>query len=276
MRNVLTVASKELRDDLRSRWTVGLSLVFIILALSIISFGGVTEGKVGFTSFGAILASLTTLAAFVIPLMGLLIAYDTVVGEREAGTLLLLLSYPLAPSELLTGKLLGHSGTLAVAIVAGFGLACGIGQVFTPLAQSLAVWADIGSFMVSASLLGTSFVGVACLISVLCWEKARAAGLALMAWFLLVILFDLVLLAVLVASGGDAVERAVFPYLLLLNPVDVFRLVNLVDLQGAGNAMFLSMTAGEAYPPAVLWAAAVAWAALPFSLALAAFRKQEI
>ncbi len=276
MGNILTVAGKELRDDLRSRWTIGLSLVFILLALSIIYFGGVAAGKVGFTSFGAILASLTTLAAFVIPLMGLLIAYDTVVGEREAGTLLLLLSYPLAPSELLTGKLLGHSATLAVAIVAGFGLACGISQAFTPAARSFTVWADLGGFMLSASLLGASFTGIGCLISVLNWEKARAAGLALVTWFLLVILFDLVLLFVLVASGGDAIERAVFPYLLLLNPVDVFRLINLVGLQGAGNTFFLSMTAGQTYPLGVLWGAATAWTLLPFSLALIAFRKQEI
>lgn len=276
MDNILTVAGKELRDDLRSRWTVGLSLVFILLALIIIYFGGVAAGKVGFTSFGAILASLTTLAAFVIPLMGLLIAYDTVVGEREAGTLLLLLSYPLAPSELLTGKLLGHSATLAVAIVAGFGLACDSSQIFIPAARSATMWADLGGFMLSASLLGTSFVGIGCLISVLNQEKARAAGLALVAWFLLVILFDLVLLSVLVASGGDAIERAVFPYLLLLNPVDVFRLVNLVGLQGAGNAFFLSMTAGQTYPPLVLWGAAAGWALLPFSFALIAFREQEI
>lgn len=276
MRNILTVANKELHDDLRSRWTIGLSLVFVVLALSIIYFGGVAAGKVGYTSFGAILASLTTLAAFVIPLMGLLIAYDTAVGEREAGTLLLLLSYPLAPAELLTGKLLGHSATLAVAIVAGFGLACGFGQFFTPAARSVAIWSDIGGFMASASLLGASFVGIGCLISVMSHEKARAAGLALVAWFLLVILFDLVLLAVLVTSGGNAIERVLFPYLLLLNPIDVFRLVNLVGLHGAGNTLFLSMTAGEAYPSAVLWAVAAVWAALPFSLALIAFRKQEL
>jgi len=276
MDNVLIVAGKEVRDDLRSRWTVGLSVVFIALALSIIYFGGAAAGQAGFTSFGAILASLTTLAAFVIPLMGLLIAYDTVVGEREAGTLLLLLSYPLAPSELLSGKLLGHSVTLAVAIVAGFGLACGISQIFTPTARSIAVWVDLGGFMLSAALLGASFAGIGCLISVLTREKARAAGLALVAWFLLVILFDLVLLFILVASGGDAIERAVFPYLLLLNPVDVFRLVNLVGLKGAGNTFFLSMTAGQAYPRLVLWAAAAGWVLLPFSLALVAFRKQEI
>lgn len=276
MRNILIVAAKELRDDLRSRWTIGLGLVFVVLALSIIYFGGVAAGKVGFTSFGAILASLTTLAAFVIPLMGLLIAYDTAVGEREAGTLLLLLSYPLTPMELLTGKVLGHSATLATAIIAGFGIACGIGQLFTPAARSLVVWGDIGGFMVSASLLSISFVALGSLISVLSREKARAAGLALVVWFLLVILFDLVLLAILVASGGNAIERVLFPYLLLLDPVDVFRLVNLVGLHGAGNTLFLSMTAGEAYSTGVLWGAAAVWAVLPFFLALLAFRKQEI
>jgi len=131
--------------------------------------------------------------------------------------------------------------------------------------------------MASASLLGASFAGTACLISVLTRDKARAAGMALLTWFLLVVLFDLLLLAVLVVSGGNAVERAVYPYLLLLNPIDVFRLANLVSLGGAaGNDVFLAMTAAHAYHPALLYAALVAWAGAPFGLALLRFRKQEV
>ena len=95
MRNVLAVARKEFRDDFRSRWTLAVTVIFAALALGIAYFGAVASGRVGFTSFTATVASLTTLAAFVIPLIGLLIAHDTLVGEQEGGTLLLLLSSPL-------------------------------------------------------------------------------------------------------------------------------------------------------------------------------------
>lgn len=277
MKTILTVAWKEFRDDFRNRWTVAIAVLFALLALAIAWFGGAAAGRVGFTSFDATLASLTTLGAFVIPLIGLLIAYDTIVGERDDGTLLLMLSYPLARGQLVTGKFLGHCAALAVATLAGFALAVAIMQMMQPAAQTLQAWLYIGRFILSASLLGASFVGLACLISVQTTSKSRAAGLALIGWLASVVLFDLVLLALLVVSGGNSLERAVYPYLLLLNPVDVFRLVNLASLGGdAGNELLTGMTEGHAYAPALLYPVLLAWAVVPFTWAAVAFRNKEV
>lgn len=277
MRSILAIARKEFRDGFRSRWTLAITALFAVLALGIAYFGAAAAGRLGFVSFSATLASLTTLAAFVIPLIGLLIAYDTVVGERESGTLALLLSYPLSRAELIAGKFIGHSGVLAVATAVGFGAAVVLIQLMTPAARTWSAWWHLGVFVGSASLLGASFAGMACLISALAREKARAAGLALLAWFVLVMLFDLALLALLVVSGGNAMERALYPYLLLANPIDAFRLANLVALgDGAGNDVFMSMTAAHTYHPALLVAAMLAWGFGPFLLALLAFRRQEL
>ncbi len=277
MNAIVAVAYKEFRDGFRSRWTLAITCLFAILALGIAYFGAVTAGRVGFTSFDATIASLTTLTAFVIPLIGLLIAFDTIVGERDSGTLLLILSYPLSRVELAAGKFFGHSAVLTVATIVGCGVAVIVIQVMTASARTAASWADIARFVVSASMLGASFVGMACVISVWARDKSRAAGLALLTWFSAVLLFDLLLLAVLVLSGGNATERAIYPYLLLFNPVDVFRLVNLVALGGgSGNNVFLAMTAAYAYRPALLYAILFAWAIGPFALALAVFRKQEV
>jgi Cu-processing system permease protein len=277
MRNIFAVARKEFRDDFRSRWTLAVTAVFAALALGIAYFGTVASGSVGFTSFPATLASLTTLAAFVIPLIGLLIAHDTMVGEHERGTLLLLLSYPLSRAELFAGKLLGHGGALAAGTLLGFGSAFALLQALAPQARTTASWEAIGLFLSSACLLGLGFVGLACLISVLAHEKARAAGLALLTWFVSVVLFDLVLLGVLVMSGGNSIERSVFPYLLLLDPIDVFRLINLLGIEGGGgNAFFLAMTAEHAYPVSLLFGTLLAWTLVPFTLAVWVFRRSEI
>ena len=277
MRNLLTVAGKEFRDGVRNRWMLATGGIFALLALGIAYFGAVTAGHVGFTSLDATIASLTTLAAFVIPLISLLIGYDSVVGERDNGTLPLLLSYPVSRFELIAGKFAGHSAVLTVAIILGFGGAVTAIEFLTPGARSLAAWSDIAVFILSASLLGATFVGMACLMSVLTRDKARAAALALLCWLVLVVLFDLVLLAVLVVSGGNGAEQAVYPYLLLLNPIDVFRLINLVGLGGGGgNAVFMAMTAAHAYDPAVLYGALLAWTVLPFGAAVMALQRQEI
>jgi Cu-processing system permease protein len=277
MNTILAVAQKEFRDDFRNRWTLAVAVLFAVLALGIAWFGGAAAGKVGFTSFESTLASLTTLGAFVIPLIGLLIAYDTVVGERDNGTLLLMLSYPLARGQLVAGKFLGHCGALAAATLGGFGLAVAIMQLMQPPAHTLQAWLQIGSFILSASLLGASFVGLACLISVQTTDKSRAAGLALVTWLATVVLFDLVLLAVLVISGGNPVEQAVYPYLLLLNPIDVFRLINLTGLgEGAGNELLMGMTASYVYSPVVLYLVLLTWVVAPFGWAMHLFRRKEI
>ena len=277
MANIRAVAGRELRDDFRNHWALAITGVFATLALAIAYFGAATVGRVGFTSFAATIASLVTLAAFVIPLIALLVAYGAIVGERDGGTLPLLLSYPLSRLELIAGKFLGHSVLLALAILLGFGLALGVIAATVPEVRTLAALDAIATFMLSAALLGASFVALACLISAAAKEKAQAAGLALLAWLALVILFDLVLLAVLVLSGGNATEQALYPWLLLLNPIDIFRLINLTDLSGhGGNAFFLAMSGAHVYSPTVLYGALLAWTVLPLAAASALFAKTEI
>lgn len=276
MTNILIVAQRELRDDLRNHWAIAITAVFATLSLAIAYFGAVTAGHVGFTSFSATIASLTTLGAFIIPLIALLVAYDAIVGERDGGTLPLLLSYPILRLELAAGKFLGHSAVLSLAILLGFGLAMGVIEAAMPQTRTLAVFGEVVTFMASAALLGASFVAIACLISVLAREKAQAAGLALLAWLVLVILFDLVLLAVLVLSGGNPTEQAIYPWLLLLNPIDVFRLINLTGLGGhGGGAFFLAMSGGDACSTPVLYGALLAWAVAPLAVAAFIFSKQE-
>ena len=55
------------------------------------------------------------------PLIALLISHDAIVGEMERGTMLLLLSYPVARWQVLLGKFLGHLAILAFATCLGYG-----------------------------------------------------------------------------------------------------------------------------------------------------------
>ena len=277
MSSALRVAAKEFRDDFRNRWIVAVAALFALLSLGIAYFGGAVAGKVGFTSFPATLASLTTLGAFLVPLIGLLIAYDMVAGEIEGGTLLLMLSYPLSRMQWLAGKLAGHCGATTAAMLIGFGLAVGVMQALEPQARTVTAWLDLGNFVVSAALLGACFIAFGCLISVSTDNKSRAAGLALLVWIASVVLFDLCLLALLVITGGNPLEQHLFPYLLLLNPIDVFRLINLSHLHGgAGNDLFLGMAAAHAYRLPELYAALLAWVATPAAAALALFKRMEV
>ena len=123
MNAIWHIARKELADGLRNRWLLAISLLFALLAVGIAWFGAAAAGQVGFTSIPATIASLASLATFLMPLIALLLAYDAIVGEDEGGTLLLLLTYPLGRGQILLGKFIGHGMILALATLIGFGCA---------------------------------------------------------------------------------------------------------------------------------------------------------
>ena len=276
MNAVITVASKEFRDGLRNRWVLAITLVFAVLAVGLAYFGAAASGTVGFAGLGTTIVSLASLAVFLIPLIALFLAYDSIVGEDEQGTLLLLLSYPLSRWQLLSGKLLGHGAILAVSTAVGFGTAGVMMSLFAETVDAMALWQALGVFIASATLLGLSFVAIAYVISSLVSEKSKAAGLALIAWFVFVLIFDMALLSVLVAGKG-AIGGGILPYLLLLNPADVFRLLNLTGFEAAREtAGLLSIADAALLSPALLFTVLLAWILAPFVLAGWIFKRRAI
>lgn len=269
-RQVLALAGKEFSDRLRHRWVLVVAVVFTLFSLAITWFGGAAQGQIGPRSIEATVASLVSLVIYLIPLIALLLGFDAVVGERERGTLDLLLALPITRLELLLGKYLGLAAALALSTLAGFALAGGL------LWQRLgpAALYHYGGFVLSALLLGLAFLSLAMLLSVLARDRAQATGLAIGLWFALVLAFDLVLLGVLVATGGDlggAWGEQALPWLLLANPADIFRILNVFTLDDVqrlyGLASVMPPALGNAW---VMGGAMLGWIVAP--LALAAWR----
>ena len=119
---IATVAGKEFWDRIRSLWVLAIAVLFTVFALAIAYFGGAQQGAIGFRSIEFTIASLVSLVIYLIPLIALLLGFDAIVGERERGSLDLLLSMPITRLELLLGKFLGLAAALAFSTVAGFGL----------------------------------------------------------------------------------------------------------------------------------------------------------
>ena len=114
-RQILTLAAKELRDRLRNRWVLAVALVFAVFSLVIAYAGGAQQGAVGLRSLEFTIASLVSLVIYLVPLIALLLGFDAIVGERERGSLDLLLALPITRAELLLGKYLGLAAALALA-----------------------------------------------------------------------------------------------------------------------------------------------------------------
>jgi Cu-processing system permease protein len=260
---IFTIAAKEFRDRMRNRWVLAVALVFTVFSLVIAYFGGAQQGAVGFRSIEFTIASLVSLVIYLIPLIALLLGFDAIVGERERGSLDLLLSLPITRLELLLGKYLGLAAALALSTLAGFGMVA----VLLSRQMSWASMYHYFGFMLSSVLLGLAFLSLAVLLSVLARDRTRASGLAIATWFFFVLVFDLLLLGVLVGSGGRFGGEA-FAWLLLLNPADVFRILNVFSLEDVRTLYGLATVVPPAMgSPLKMGGAMLVWIAVPLALA---------
>ena len=260
---IRTLAGKEFKDRLRNKWVLAVALVFTVFSLVITYFGAAAQGQVGPRSIEFTIASLVSLVIYLIPLIALLLGFDAVVGERERGSLDLLLSLPITRMELLLGKYLGLAAALTLSTLAGFAL---VAVLLYRQFSGVALF-HYGGFMLSSVLLGLAFLSMAVCMSVLARERTRASGLAIALWFFFVLVFDLLLLGALVATGGQY-GGDLFAYLLLLNPADVFRILNVFSLEDVRTLYGLTSVVPPALArPWLMGLVMVAWIAGPLALA---------
>lgn len=247
---------------------IAVAIVFTAFALVIAYFGAAQQGAVGFRSIDVTIASLVSLVIYLVPLIALVLGYDAIVGERERGSLDLLLSMPITRLELLLGKYFGLAGALGVSTVVGFGIA---GAILSYRIGIDALFHYTG-FIVSAVLLGMAFLAMAVLVSVMVRDRVAASGMAIALWFFFVLVYDLLLLGLLVATEGRTTLNF-FPMLLMLSPADVFRILNIFGFEDVRRLYGLATVFPETLAnPWLLGSVMMLWIIVPLSVAAWKFK----
>jgi len=273
MGKILTFAVKEFRDGLRNKWVGGATLLLAALGFALTLLGSSPSGLLDVKPLAVTVVSISSLTIFLTPLIALLLGYDAIVGEAERGCLLLMLTYPISRLELILGKFLGHAAILTFATLVGYG-AAGAAAAWSGGGDAES-WSAFSGLLASSVLLGLSFLALAYLVSVMAAERSTAAGVAIGVWLLFVIVYDLVLMGLLVASKGRTAGD-VFPYLLLFNPADAYRLFNLSAFENLRRISGMAGLAASAhFTPIVLISALLAWIGAPLSLAIVIFARRE-
>jgi Cu-processing system permease protein len=267
---MIPLLHKELRDALRNRWLTGYAVVLGLLGLAAGWMGLDSAGGLALQVFGRTTAALTNLCLLLAPLVAVTLGAAAVAGERDRGTLELLLAQPITRGELLAAKYTGLLLALAAATALGFlptGVAVAVGAGPAALARYLL-------FPLLALLLIAAMLALGLLISVRSPSGVAAQGRAIFTWFVFVLLYDLLLMGALVTGGLPA---GVLAALLVANPVDAGRVLVVLALEpdlyllGPAGALLVERLS-PAGAAAALVAALLAWAAAPLAAALAAFR----
>ena len=276
MSPIWIITGKEVRDSLRNRWVLAATLLLAALALSLGFLGSSPTGSVKVDPLTVTVVSLSSLSIFLIPLIAMLLAYDAVIGEIERGTMALLLSYPVSRWQVLVGKFIGHLIILTLATTAGYGLA-GMALQLAHGGLDFAAWKPFARLFVASVLLGAAFLAMGYLISAKVKERGTAAGIAIGVWLFFVVIFDMALLGILVADSKQAITAPMLETILLFNPADVYRLLNLTGYENTAMYAGMAGLSGQlTLGMPVLVAAQLLWIALPFALAAWIFRKRQI
>lgn len=164
------VARKDFADAVRSKmfWALsGLMILFAGIGLYI------PEATRSNATVSDGVANLSGVMGLFIPIVAIVVGYMSIVGERETGSVRMLLSLPLKRWEVLVGKLVGRAGVMVIAALIGF-------IIGVPVA--LAVYGDMpgteyAEFVTAVVLLGATFVTIAVGISGSVDSRGKALAL---------------------------------------------------------------------------------------------------
>lgn len=251
--DVAVIAATEYRLSIKNRWAIVLTVIFAAFSLGLVTFSGSNVGPAGFER---IVASLTVLAVYLVPLAALAFGYDAIVGAEDDGWLHALFALPIARWRIGIGTYIGRAIALVSAIAIGFGVAGAI------LLRDfgLASWDGFAVFLLASMGLALAFLAIALVLSAIAGEKTHALGGSLLVWVWFVLVHDLLALGIIAAF--DLPDLAL-EAMVVSNPAGVFRVLVLSALGSSGDAGFASVLAATDLTSVVLVGSLLAWIFVP-------------
>ncbi|MFC7209035.1 ABC transporter permease [Natronoarchaeum sp. GCM10025321] len=266
LRHMFTIAATEYRLAVRGRWALALTGLFTVFGAMLLTFSGSAVGPEG---VDRIIASLTSLVVYLVPLAALTFGYDAIVGREEEGWLAVVFSLPVRRGEVVVGNYLGRLLVLAGSMVLGFGFS----GFLLVREYGTARWSAFLTFLVATVAVGAVFLALAVLLSTIAREKTHALGAALLVWVWFVLVHDLIALGVLAAF---TLPDVVLSALVVANPVSVFRVLVLSELGTAAGGGFTAALAGAGLSQALLIGALLVWCILPVASASWLVRRRRL
>lgn len=273
---MLLCAHQELVLAARSRWTQIFTVVFAILSLSVAWSGYILSGGGGVQDFARTSVSLIQLVILLVPLAALVIGVLSFSPERGAAEILF--SQPVSRTRVLAGQMLGIFAALTAAELVGFGVA-GIVIFSSAGGEGIAGYLLL---ILASALLTAIFVAAAAATAAgtVGRGRTRALAVALVVWFVTVVLFDVAALGVASLLPSGRASRLLMVSV-IANPVDAIRTGALLATSGTtafggASLAFLRFTGGATAAAIALSASVLFWIALAAWLASFRLRRLDL
>lgn len=259
------VARKDYRDAVQARWLWTLTGIMVLIISLVYYLARPAPGQT--VSSDALLGNflLSTLITMIVPLAALVVSYDSITGERETGSIKLLLSLPHSRSAVVAGKLAGRSGAVATPIVLGFilpALILALGPISLNLFGYIA-------FVALTALLGAAFVGIALGLSAAASSQRLALAGSVGAFFLFVPLWKAIQfpLQFYLATQGDSLP---------VDPNTLIKYLDLVNPTGAYKHLLGTIAGSQSQDVLLALVLLYAWVFIPPTLGALVFRMRDL
>lgn len=255
MRKVLKYT---LLDLARNRFAIGYALLLFIVSTTIFMLEPENTKA---------LMTLSQVVMAFVPLLSLVFTIIWFYDQYEFTVLLAV--QPLHRRSITYAQFLAISGALSASFLVGVGL-------------PIAAWSP-GSTGWTLLCTGTALTFVCCALGL--WiavkqrDRARAVGIGLVSWVLMVLVWDALLLWIMYSFSDRPIEPLIVP-LAALNPIDLSRIlimlkIDLAALMGYTGAVYRDFF-GSTGGMLASFAALVLWALLPCLAAVRGFQRKDL
>jgi len=275
----VTVAKKDFRDAVQSRALWALVTAFVLL--SVISSYAYVElpemfGEPEGATIGGLLFFTVGLTGLFVPLAAIVVCYKSLAGERELGSIKLLLSLPTTRFNVFTGKVIGRAAVLSFGLGVGVVVGLGFGSVLLGEGDALAILV----FLLLTLVFAAVYAGIMVSLSATTGSTSRATTLALGFFVVFELVWDVVPMGILYVVNGFSLPTELPDWVFLITQLSpstayfssiVAVLPDLADATGADSGQAgggVNVTPAEADPfyvtPEVGLVVLLLWLIVPF------------
>jgi len=178
---ILDIMRKEIREIIKTKRLLVIGILFVIATIAVAVYCGhfLEQGPTEMLSSGFSMIILMFVA-----LLALILAYDTIVGERSRGSLSLVLSKPVGRGQIFAGKFLAiflFTGVIFLIVISfGYWLDAAISQEFPSASEVAAAY----KLFFAVLLVIACWVSFAMLFSTLFKSSVVSLITALILWIM--------------------------------------------------------------------------------------------
>jgi ABC-2 type transport system permease protein len=167
------VARKDFQDAIRSRGLIVMTVLFTLLyAGAAYAYTFIGSSNPEAASVLSLISFLLLPATILVPIVGVFAGYRAIAGERETGSIKLLLGLPHTRQDIVIGKIVGRSSVVTVSTFVGFLVAAIVAAVLYSSFPAV----DFVAFGALTVLFALAFVGIGVGISAATGSTTKAIG----------------------------------------------------------------------------------------------------